>query len=797
MGKFLHRVGAWTFTHKWQTVGIWVAVLALFGLLASQLFQAPSNTVSIPGTQAQQTLDRFGELFPGTGKGSARIVFESRNGTSVESATAAVSDVVKRVAAVDGVNQVISPFDNPLALSKDGTIAYAEVQLESGVGDVDPATADAVTGIVEFARSNQLSVEVGGDVVSQMPGEILGIGEVAGVGIALLVLLLTLGSLVAAGMPIVIALVTVGVGIAALFSLSQAVEINATTPVLAVMLGLAVGIDYSLFIVSKYRHYLLAGYGYREAAAKSAATAGNAVIFAASTVVVALGALAVVQIPFMTTMGLAGAGTVALAAIISVTLLPALLGLAGDKIFGRKIRSAIAAAQAKGPRAQQTTPKKSIWYRWGQVITRRPLLMVIAVIVVIGAVALPVRSLDLGLPSDEFAASQSTERRAHDILVRGFGAGSASPLIIVAEHIPQVSASDKQMIRSQLQQQFDAGVAEATAAQQKQFAARAAAITTPEQYVQLQQDIAKAQAEAPAQQAAAAAKLEATYQQYSQLFELNKVAESIKSLDGVAMATPAMVSAGGTEGLIQVTSATSPSSDETSELVRQLRSDDALPGISDKSITIGVTGTTALQLDINQKLTDALPQYLGVVVGLSFLILIVAFRSILVPIKATLGFLLSVLAMFGAMVAIFQWGWFGIADAPGPIVSFIPIIAIGVLFGLAMDYEFFLVSNMHEEYLRTKDAKKSVLNGFGLGSKVVTAAGAIMVAIFAGFIFNHDAIIQTIGFGLAIGIFIDAFLVRMTLVPAVMTLLGKSAWWLPSWLDKILPHVSIEGDEDD
>jgi len=730
MAHFLHTLGAYAFNHKWRILAAWIALLVILGVLAGQFIKAPTNSLSIPGTEAQQALDRFDELFPGTGGGSARVVFASPEGKTIQDYAGPITETVEKLETATGVASVVSPLVNPLAISKDGTIAYAQVQLELKDGTVDPQTTTDVMKIVEESRTGELQVEAGGDVIEKSPGEILGVGEIAGVILALVVLLITLGSLISAGMPLVVALISIGVSMAGLFALSQVIEIGATTPVLAVMLGLAVGIDYSLFIISKYRSYLLEGYSYKDAAAKSVATAGNAVIFAALTVVIALSALSVVNIPFMTTMGLAGAGTVAIAAVVAVTLIPALLGFAKAKVFGGKTRKLISEAQAKGPHADHQVSRKTIWYKWGAAITKRPIVTLIAAIAVIAVIALPAKDLQLGLPTDQYAATETTERKAYDLLSEGFGAGFNGPLLIVVEGLPATTDAEK-------------------------------AFAGP----------------------------------YANLIGLNKIAEEIKTVEGVEQAVGGLATEDGTQGVIQVISKTAPTDEATLGLISYLRNGDnqkALTG--DDNITFAVTGTTALQSDINEKLSNALPLYLGVVVGLSLILLIVAFRSILVPIKATLGFLLSVLAMFGAMVAVFQWGWFGISEAPGPIVSFIPIIAIGVLFGLAMDYEFFLVSSMHEAYGRTKDARKSVISGFALGSKVVTAAGIIMVAVFAGFITNHDATIQAIGFGLALGILVDAFLVRMTIVPAVMMLLGKYAWWLPRWIDRFLPHISIEGE---
>ena len=797
MGNFLHKLGAYAFKHKWQVISAWLVMLLVIGFLATVFIKPTSSAVSIPGTEAQKTLDRFGELFPSAGKGSARVVLEAPTGKNIIDYKTAVDKFVIALSKVDGVASAVSPFDNTRALSSDKTIAYVQIQLDKESGSVSKSTVNGVQSSIDTIRRSGLTTEAGGDVIDKVPGEILGAGEVAGVLLALLVLVLTLGSLIAAGMPIAVAIITIGASMAGLFSLSQVINITSTTPVLAIMLGLAVGIDYSLFIISKYRSYLLEGYSYKDAAARAVGTAGNAVIFAAATVVIALSALTIVQIPFMATMGLAGAATVALAAIVAVSLVPALLGLAGAKAFRGKTKKAIIAAQLKGPHDSHKIRHTTIWYKWGYAITRHPIIILVSAVILIGFIAWPAGDLKLGLPTDEYASTSTTQRKAYDMLQKGFGAGFNGPLLIVAEGLPVTSDADRAAVRVPIMAEYTKQVVAETAQQQTIFQARAASITSPEQYVVLQKDIADAQISGATQQKAALASIDARVEQYAKLYQLSLVAQRISKLDNVAQALPAMTTDSGTKGVIQVIPDSAPADQKTLNLITYLRDEthqNTLAG--SKNVHFGVTGSTALQSDINKKLSDALPVYLAVVVGLSLLLLIVAFRSILVPIKATLGFLLSVLAMFGSLVAVFQWGWFGIASAPGPIVSFIPIIAIGILFGLAMDYEFFLVSSVHESYGRSKDAKKAVINGFGLGSKVVTAAGVIMVSVFAGFIFNHDNIVQAIGFGLTIGIFVDAFIVRMTIVPAVMSLLGKSAWWLPKWLDRIIPHISIEGEDE-
>lgn len=798
MGRFLHKLGAFAFKHPWRFITAWVLLLGTLGVLAWQFMVPTSSSISIPGTQAQKAIDRLNELFPDSGKGTGRIVFASLDGTKVADSKEAITTLLDKVKETDGVTRVVGPFDQASFLSENGTIAYAQVQLESAQGSTSKSTLDSVNTAVSNARSDTLQVEIAGDLVDKAPGEILGVGEIAGVVIALLVLIATLGSLIAAGMPILTALVGVGASMAGLFAMSQLFTINATTPVLAIMLGLAVGIDYALFIINKYRTCLLEGYSYQDAAARALGKAGTAVVYAASTVVIALAALSIVNIPFMTNMGLVGAGSIAIAAIVALTLIPALLGLTGKHIVGRKTRKLVEAAQAKKTRdtAIDHVRKDSIWYKWGAFISRWPVPILVAAIALIAVIALPVRDLQLGLPTDQYAAPSSTERKGYDLLTKGFGVGFNGPLTVVVEDMPEVSQADKDAVRATAMAEYEKQVSAASATTQAAFQAKAAAATTPEEQYALQQEIAAATAAGEQQKVAALAQIDSQVEQYAKYVQLQKVASEIAKLGNVEAALPALVTDNGTAGIVQVIPKSAPADQATKDLITKLRDSATQRDVTNSDTSsLAVTGSTALQEDISAKLAAALPQYLAIVVGLSLIILIIAFRSIVVPLKATLGFLLSVAAMFGAMVAVFQWGWFGITDAPGPIVSFIPIISIGILFGLAMDYEFFLVSGMHEANSKTDDAKKAVVQGFAVGSKVVTAAAIIMISVFGGFITNHDITIRAMGFGLAIGILIDAFIVRMTIVPAIMTLLGKASWWLPKWLDRFLPHISIEGDE--
>lgn len=779
MGNRLYQLGELMFKLKWWIVAIWVVLLGTLGVVATQVGFNTTSSISIPGTEAEKALTRFNELFPETGAQSAKVVIEAPEGKKIADYKPEIDELAKNITSVEGVTDAITPFVNPTAVSQDGTIGYITVQMKGDEesGFLKDTTISGVNNYIEEAQIEGVTIVAGGDLVKQELGEILGVGEIAGLALALVVLLVTLGSLIAAGMPLLTALVAVGVSMLALFSLSTTIDLSNTAPTLSVMLGLAVGIDYSLFIINRYRTYVIDGYDMKKAAGKAIGTAGNAVVFAAVTVVIALAALTVVQIPFMTVMGLAAAATVAIAALVSLTLIPALLGIVKMRLFSRKTRKAIIAQQAKGIVHHEDVSRTTFWYRLGDTITKYRKTTLVGALVIIVALAWPMTDLKLGLPTDETAAEGTSQREAYELLAKGFGDGYNGPLLLVVEDVPATSPADEAAVRTEVTKQL-----------QQQLAAKAQELgVTPEQ---LQMQMAMD----PRQAAETQAAVDAQVKQFAPYYQLQRIAERIKKVEGVAQAQAALVTDNGTRGVIQVTPTTGPSDDATKDLVAYFRDEANQVSLAEsRRVSFGVTGTTAMQIDINKKLADAMPVYLGVVVGLSFLILMIAFRSILIPIKATLGFLLSVAAMFGALVAVFQWGWLGITDAPAPIVSFIPIIAIGILFGLAMDYEFFLVSGMQEAFHYSNKVKRAVVDGFAIGSRVVVAAALIMVSVFGGFITNHDATIQSIGFALALGVFIDAFIVRLLIVPVIMSYLGKSAWWLPKWLDKILPKVSIEG----
>jgi putative drug exporter of the RND superfamily len=711
MASFLHALGRASFRRRWLVLALWTVLLAGLGAAAAAWSGPASTKLSIPGTEAQQAMDALATEFPAATGGSGNIVVEdpvpgaltTETGQQTLATLQAEAEQLPEVAAVLGPEQTGE-------ISRNGTIAVLRVQFTKPVDELDPATKDAFETVGAGLVRDGLTIAHGGDIATGEPD--VGSTEGIGVLIATAVLAITLGSLVAAGMTLLTALIGVAAGMFGIIALSGIVPLNATTPILALMLGLAVGIDYSLFITSRYRHNLLEGMAGDEAAGRAVGTAGSAVVFAGSTVIIALAGLSVVGIDFLTKMGLAAAFTVAVAVVVSLTLSPALLSLAGRKALPRALRTDEAARQALDA---EESPRL-LGHRWAEFVTHHRILAIVSVLAVLGTAAVPALSMQTALTDPGHSADGAPDRVTFDLITKGFGVGSNGPLLVT------VRADDP--------------------------------------------------ADLPARTAAVTAELTST--------------------EGVAAVSPPQTSPGGQLSLLTVIPTTGPSDAATAELVDTIRQ----RASSGTGATVQVTGFTAIGIDISDKLAAAMPRYLLLVVGLSFILLIVVFRSILVPLKATLGFLLTIAATFGLTVAVFQWGWLADTvglDVPGPLMSFLPILMIGILFGLAMDYEVFLVSRMREDFVHGASAREATVSGFGHGARVVTAAAIIMSSVFAAFAFGDDPTIKSMGFAQATGIAIDAFLVRMTLVPAVMSLLGDSAWWLPRWLGRLLPDLDLEG----
>ena len=714
MATLLYRLGRFSFRRAWIIIGIWLAlvVTVLGGGLA--LGGQSQEDFSIPGTESQEALDRLTAVFPQVAGASVQVVSQVPEGASVNDPAykQAIEDQAAAIAKIDGVDTVVTPFDKyaGLAISDDESTALTKVQFEGASTDVTDAAIADLLDSATIGEDAGMTVAFGGRLLQDSSPSITPT-EGLGVLFAGVVLVITFGSLLAAGMPLLSAILGVGIAAGGIIGVSAFTEVSSSAPLLAVMIGLAVGIDYSLFIISRHRQQLAEGMDVEESAAMAVGTAGSAVVFAGVTVIIALLGLLVVQIPFLSVMGVGAAVAVLIAIGIATTLVPAFLGLAGNRLVPKK----------RALKRALDRSKPAMGQRWVRLVMKAPIVAVVGVIGILGTLAIPALQLDLNLPDGGSEPEGSTVREAYDLTTEAFGPGFNGPLIIAVD-ITQTT------------------------------------------------DI---------------------------LADLDSIGADIATLDDVDNVSQGLPNTGLDTAIIQVTPSSSPDSIETKALVQAIR--DLAPEIEKKYGTeIFVTGSTAVGIDVSQRLTDALVPFGLVVVGLSIILLMMVFRSVLVPIKAALGFLLSVVATFGVLVAVFQWGWLADlfhVETTGPILSFMPIILMAVLFGLAMDYEVFLVSGMREEFVKTGDARYAVEHGFANGARVVTAAALIMFFVFIAFVPEGTGAIKPIALGLAAGVAFDAFLVRMTLVPALMTLFGRAAWWMPKWLGRLLPNLDIEGEQ--
>ncbi|BCW05208.1 MMPL family transporter [Arthrobacter sp. NtRootA1] len=823
MASFLYRLGKFSYRRRWLVISLWLAVLVAVGGSAAAFHGTMSNNFSIPGTETQRMADKLKEALPNASGGSASVAFDSGDSGFDQAKKDAVATALTKLEAMPDVQGTVNPFTTQdqldkaageiaageakaaegktqldtaraqleageaqlagaeqqmaasgltpaqieaqlapqraelaankakldagakeaadgataLALGKrqlessqgmrfvstDNKAAIAQVQFKTSINAVDPAVRKQVQDIVQGVSSAGVTAYASKEITEDV-SQIFGVAEIVGVAVAALVLILMLGTLIAAGLPLVMALIGVAVGVGGTFALTGVINMSSISPMLALMLGLAVGIDYSLFIVNRHRNQLLAGMDGEESAALATGTSGNAVLFAGLTVIIALAALVVPGLPFLAVMGVAAAATVAVAVVVALTLTPAVLALIGRKLISKRAwaKAAKHNAEAGHEAADRALEEKRSSSGWGGLVTRHPWLSLVASVLLLGALALPASQLRLALPDGGSEPVDSQAFKAYDLTRNSFGEGVTGPIVVVAE--------------------FPEGLSE-TDAKNKQF----------------------------------------------------DVADQLRDVENVTAAVPVALSEDRRTAVFQVIPKEGPASASTVQVVSDVRAKGNQIR-EDLGATIGLTGQTAGNIDVSAKLGAALPPYLAIVVGLSLILLLLVFRSIVVPLLATGGFLLSLAAAFGAVVAVYQWGWLGaIFDVanPGAVLSFLPIILIGVLFGLAMDYQVFITSGMRESFMHGENAKHAVRTGFSHAAAVVTAAAIIMVSVFSGFIFSHLTMVRPLGFAMAFGVLIDAFVVRMTIVPAVMYLLGEKAWWLPKWLQRILPDVDVEG----
>jgi len=770
MSSLLARVARFAFRRAWLVISVWLVLLGAVIVPVAINGIAITSDTSISGTESQDVLDRVADLSDATG-GQASIVFTVPDGERVDTG-ARVAAILGAVDAVYGVEHVVdarpalaaqaqeqqrqiaeavaalpaemqaaalqqaqtemavrlqaqveqlgygplmvdgAPLPSVLVAAT-GDIALFQFQFDGQLTSLPAGTTEAVVDAAMNADGvEQLTVLPTNSLNDVLAGLSVGAGEVIGVSVAAIVLVLALGSLVAAGLPLLTALVGVGFGVVGSLAFSALVPMNSITPVLGLMIGLAVGIDYALFIVNRQRRLILdEGLSAADATVRAAGTAGSAVFFAGLTVVIALTALTTINIGLLNLMAIVAAVTVTSAVLVALTLLPALLGLIGERIVSAKAR---AAHERKG------SGRHPIATAWSGFVTRMRWPVVVGVVAILGVVAIPAVGMSLGMPDGGTANTDTTARRSFDAISEGFGAGFNGPLLLVAETEDATALDEAQVA------QLTVGLAE---------------------------------------------------------------------VDGIEVVQQIGASPDGDVVILTAIPSTGPSDEATADLVNRLR-DPALPAAVGNGVVLGVTGQAAVNIDMADKLADVLPIYVVIIVGLSILILLLVFRSVLVPVIATAGFVLSLLATLGVTTLVFQDGWakelFGF-DTVSPVMPFIPIFATGILYGLAMDYQVFLGTAMREAFRNGETPVGAIRRGFAISSRVVVAAGLIMGSVFSGFIFTDEVMIKQIGFALAAGILIDAFLIRMTLVPALMAILGRSVWWLPTWLDRVLPDLDIEG----
>ncbi len=706
MSNYLLRLGRSAARHPWRMIGAWLLIaLAIFGLNRS-IGGDTSDDWSIPGTEAQQGIDLLEDRFPTQGGASGQVVFADPDGDITDPAARdAIAETVTALSNGPNVLAVTDPFDPSLgSVSANGDVAYATIRYS-----VDPPGApegEAAEEAVEIAREAGLQAELSRTIVRGAE-EVEGT-ESIGLAVALIVLLVAFGSVIAAGLPIGTALFGIMIGLSLVGVMAGFTDVPSISPMLATMIGLGVGIDYALFVITRHRAFLHEGRSPVESAALANATSGTAVLFAGTTVVVALVGLWIAGIPSIGVMGAASAVTVAVAMVAAVTLLPAFLGLAGTRIDRWHLgRRRVAAGQAK---------EATMAARWADHVGRHPWRFAIGAFVGLTLLAAPVFAMRTGMADDGTAATDTTYRKAYDLLADGFGPGFNGPLTIVLDGADPTAAAEVQA--------------------------------------------------------------------------------AVAGTDGIVFVTEPVTNPAGDTTVLTAIPATSPQDAETEALVHELR-DEVLPATLDGSSSEAyVTGQTAAFIDISEKLADRLPYFIAAVIGLSFLLLMVVFRSVLVPLKAAVMNLLSIGAAYGVVVAVFQWGWgadlIGV-DTTVPISPFLPMIMFAILFGLSMDYEVFLLSRVREEWVRTGDSHRSVVDGLAATARVITSAALIMISVFAAFLLTPDIEIKMFAVGLTVAVLVDATIVRMVLVPATMALMGNANWWLPGWLDRRLPHVDVEG----
>jgi putative drug exporter of the RND superfamily len=722
----LYGLGRICVRHRWAVLGVWAVVFVVLAVAARSVGPDLNDNLTLPGSDSQKATDLLTKQFPSQANGTNPVVLTAPAGAKLTDSKykQPIDDTVAAFGKDPDIRDATSPLSSAGKdlLAKDEASGYIALDLSASPSELTTDDAERIVDEADPATKAGLDVAFGGYVGQKVSKPATESSEVVGLTMAVIVLLLTFGTVVAMGLPIVTAIFGLVIGLSIITLISQVAEVPTVAPTLATMIGLGVGIDYALFIVTRHQDQRHSGMDTRESIARAAATSGGAVLFAGTTVIVALLSLAVVNIPLVTTLGYTAAIVVAVAATAAVTLLPALLAIVGERIDRLAIhhRHATADSHPHG------------WARWARTVTRRPLPFALVAVVVLGLLALPTLSLYLGQQDNGAMPTDTQARQAYDGMTSAFGVGSNGPLLISVDMSKDPAKPDQGQ-------------------QQK--------ATDP---------------------------------------RLTHLRDDLVGTQGVASVTQAIVNASGSAAVLNVTPTTAPSDQKTEELVRRLRDDTIPTATKGADMTADVGGTTAGYVDLADEISSGLVITIAVVVGLSFLLLLLAFRSIVIPLTAGVMNLISIGAAFGVVTAIFEKGWaVGLVGLDGPvaIVSFVPLMMFAILFGLSMDYEVFLMTHIKEAWARTQDNAQAVIDGVAHTGRVITSAALIMVSVFLAFVLNGDPTVKQFGVGMAVAVAVDATLVRCLLVPAVMTLLGRSNWWFPGWLDRIVPNFSIEGDE--
>jgi putative drug exporter of the RND superfamily len=778
MTSLLYKLGHFCARWRFAVLPFWAVLIVALAVAAGQAGSETSDNVSLPNTGSQNASDLLSGRFPSQAYGNNPIVVATDSGKLTDSKlSSAIDSSVTRLKKTPHVGAVVSPLSpaGAAALSKDKKIGYISVTLDVGPGNITDEEASAVLDAADPAKDAGLQVAAGGYVGQELSKASTGDSDKIGLTAAVIILLLAFGSVVAMGLPIVTAVLGLVCGLSVITLLSHITDVPTTAPTVATMIGLAVGIDYSLFIVTKHRAQVAQGMEVRESIARAVATAGGAVLFAGGTVAISLLALVVAGIPLVTTLGYTGAIAVVFAILAALTLMPALFALLGTRI---------SSLQLPFPK-QHAGGQSPLWTRVARAVTNHPWPVIVAVLATLLVLAIPTLSLRLGQPDTGADPTDTTARQAYDLITKGFGPGTNGPFLIAVELTqPAKPDAKKQQQVAQKQQQQQQS-------EQQQIAQLESQGVPPDQAQQQVQDSPQTQ-QANQQLAQQKQQVDSPASDPRLVSLQNDLAKT----KGVESVTPPLANSKGTAAVYTLIPTTAPSDLDTEDLVTRLRDTTIPQATQGQGMEAFVGGTTASYVDLADKISSKLLLVILVVAALSFIVLLVGFRSLVLPAQAAVMNLVSVGAAYGVVTAVFQKGWLvgvvGLDDAI-PVVSFVPLIMFAILFGLSTDYQVFLLTQIQEHFKEGKGARATVIEGLGYSGRIIGAAALVMISVFGSFIFNGDPTIKQFGLGLATAVAIDAIVVLL-FVPALITLVGRATLWLPHWLDRLLPHVSIEGE---